>query len=171
MLKTNHPAPALSVPLLSGGTFDLSAETPKSFTLVIFYRGLHCPLCRKQLETDVIPNLGNLTDKGVTVVAISMDEEDRARKQEAEWAFGDLRVGYAMPEAMARDWGLYISAARDGSTEPAIFSEPGMTLVQPDGTVFAHWQQSVPFSRPRIEDLLPGLGFVIENGYPARGTA
>lgn len=170
MLKTNAPAPALSVPLLAGGTYDLSAETPRNFSLVIFFRGLHCPLCKQQIETDIVPNLGNLADTGVDVVAVSMDEEARARKQEAEWGFGDLRVGYAMPEAMARDWGLYISSSR-AEKEPAIFSEPGMTLIRPDGRVFAHWQQSVPFSRPLISDLLPGLKFVIENDYPARGTA
>lgn len=171
MLKTDAQAPAFRFPLLSGGTFDLTDEAPDHFTLVIFYRGLHCPLCRKQMETDVVPNLDALAEKGVTVIAVSMDEEARAREQQDEWAFGNLRVGYALPEAMARDWGLYISKAREGSSEPAIFSEPGMTLVRPDGRVFAHWQQSVPFARPQMEDLISGIGFIIDKGYPARGTA
>lgn len=171
MLKTDAPAPALRFPLLSGGTFDLSDQTPDHFTLVIFYRGLHCPLCKMQIENDLVPNLGKLAETGVTVVAVSMDEESRAREQEKDWGFGDLQVGYAMPEAMARDWGLYISSARPDSTEPATFSEPGMTLVGKDGKVFAHWQQSIPFARPKIADLLPGLAFVIDKGYPARGTA
>ncbi|MEM8822849.1 MAG: peroxiredoxin-like family protein [Pseudomonadota bacterium] len=172
MLKTDAPAPALRFPLVTGETFDLTAETPQHFTLVIFYRGLHCPLCRRQIETDVAPNLPKLTETGIGTVIVSMDEEVRVRKQQEDgWGFGDLRVGYDLPEATARDWGLYISTAREGSTEPPRFSEPGMTLVRPDGRVFAHWQQSVPFARPKIEDLIPGLEFVIANNYPPRGTA
>jgi peroxiredoxin len=171
MLRINAPAPALGFPLLSGDRFNLTGETPENFTLVIFYRGLHCPICRKQIETDVVPNLKALAEKGVEVVAVSMDEEERARKQEAEWNFNDLRVGYALTEATAREWGLYISSARNGSTEPEIFCEPGMTLVRPDGSVFAHWQQSVPFARPGMGDLISGVGFIVDNDYPARGTA
>ncbi|MEM8848730.1 MAG: peroxiredoxin-like family protein [Pseudomonadota bacterium] len=172
MLKTDAPAPALRFPLVTGETFDLADETPEHFTLVIFYRGVHCPLCRKQIETDVAPNLGKLAEIGLGIVAVSMDEEARVRKQQDDgWAFGDLRVGYALPEETARAWGLYISTARAGSTEPDRFAEPGMSLIRPDGRVFAHWQQSVPFARPRIEDLIPGLEFVIGNGYPPRGTA
>ncbi|MEM7641880.1 MAG: redoxin family protein [Pseudomonadota bacterium] len=172
MLKTDAAAPALRFPLVTGDTFDLTAETPDHFTLVIFYRGLHCPLCRRQIETDVAPNLDKLAATGVGAVAVSMDEEDRVRKQQEDgWGFGDLRVGYALPEDMARDWELYVSTARAGSTEPARFAEPAMSLIRPDGRVFAHWQQSVPFARPKIEDLIPGLEFVIENNYPPRGTA
>ncbi|MDB2407124.1 AhpC/TSA family protein [Jannaschia sp.] len=171
MLTTDAKAPALTVPLLGGGTFDLESEAPENFTLVIFYRGLHCPLCKRQMETDVVPHLAAFEGQGVSVVAISMDEEVRARKSAQDWDFGALRVGYAMPEAMARDWGLYLSKKREGSDEPDLFSEPGMTLVRSDGTVYAHWQQSVPFSRPKMEDLLGGLGFVLGKGYPARGTA
>ena len=170
MLATDKPAPALSVPLLGGGTFDLSAATPEHFTLVVFYRGKHCPLCTKQMEEDVIPALDQLRDKGVEVVAVSMDDEDRARQQAEGWTTKGLRVGHGMTEATAREWGLYISGAREGSEEPARFSEPGMTLVRPDGRVYAHWQQSVPFSRPKMADLLAGLGFIVEKGYPARGT-
>ncbi|WP_308916046.1 redoxin domain-containing protein [Jannaschia sp. LMIT008] len=170
MLKTDAQAPALAVPLLGGGTFDLSAETPRAFTLVLFYRGKHCPLCTKQMEEDVIPNLPNIAEAGLSVVAVSMDTEDRARDQAQDWVEAGLRVGHGMTEAQARDWGLYLSTARSDK-EPALFSEPGMTLVRPDGRVYAHWQQSVPFARPRIADLLGTIGFIVDNDYPARGTA
>lgn len=171
MLKTDAPAPALSVPTLGGGRFVLADAKPEHFTLVLFYRGLHCPLCRKQMEEDVVPNLGALRATGVDAVAVSMDSRERAEKQKTDgWGFGDLPVGYAMPESTAREWGLYISEARPGSTEPPVFSEPAMTLVRPDGRVYAHWQQSVPFARPKMGDLLAGLGFIIDKDYPARGT-
>jgi peroxiredoxin len=44
------PVPPLDVELADGGTFDVAAEKPASFTLVVFYRGLHCPICKTQLR-------------------------------------------------------------------------------------------------------------------------
>lgn len=170
MLATDRPAPALSVPLLGGGTYDLSAEAPEHFAVVLFYRGRHCPLCTRQMEEDVIPNLPAVAEAGMTVAAVSMDPEERARDQASGWVEAGLRVGYGMPEATARAWGLYLSTAR-AEKEPPLFSEPAMTLVRPDGRVYAHWQQSVPFARPRMADLLGAIGFIVENDYPARGIA
>lgn len=172
MIRTDQPAPALRLPLLGGATFDLAQEAPDAFTLVSFYRGLHCPLCKRQIEEDIVPNLDALAAFGIGVVVASMDDAERAAKQAESWGFGPLRVGYAMPEAMARDWGLFMSVPRPGTThEPALFSEPAMGLIRPDGRVFAWWQQSVPFARPKIADLLGNLQFVLDNDYPARGTA
>ena len=45
MLMPRQAVPALSVPTVGGGTFDLSAEASPRGTVVCFYRGLHCPLC------------------------------------------------------------------------------------------------------------------------------
>src|SRR5712671_5683932 len=42
--------PPLDVGLADGGTFDIAAEKPASFTLIVFYRGLHCPICKTQLR-------------------------------------------------------------------------------------------------------------------------
>jgi len=42
-------APALSLPLVGGGTYDLSAQSPGAATMVIFYRGYHCPVCQTYL--------------------------------------------------------------------------------------------------------------------------
>jgi len=171
MLATDTIAPALSVPLLGGGTFDLASATPDAFTLVVFYRGLHCPLCTRQMEEDVIPSLPGLGKLGVDVVVISMDDEGRATEQASGWTEEGLRGSYGLPEATARAWGLYISKGRPDTREPAYFSEPGMTVVRGDGRVFAHWQQSVPFARPKLAELVGGLSYVVENDYPARGTA
>ena len=55
--------------------------------------------------------------------------------------------------------------------EPALFSEPGLFLVDPDGTVFYEAVTSAPWGRPRIEDVLNGIDFVLANDYPARGEA
>ena len=49
MLMPRRPVPALSVPTLTHGGYLLTSETPQNFTLVVFYRGLHCPICLKYL--------------------------------------------------------------------------------------------------------------------------
>ena len=40
---------ALRVPTLDHGSFTLSEDAAPNFTLVVFYRSLHCPICLKYL--------------------------------------------------------------------------------------------------------------------------
>nr|NIR90840.1 AhpC/TSA family protein [Gammaproteobacteria bacterium]NIU06316.1 AhpC/TSA family protein [Gammaproteobacteria bacterium]NIV52881.1 AhpC/TSA family protein [Gammaproteobacteria bacterium]NIX87589.1 AhpC/TSA family protein [Gammaproteobacteria bacterium] len=56
-----------------------------------------------------------------------------------------------------------------GIEEPALFSEPALYLVRPDGTLYFGTVQTMPFARPRFADILQALDFVIKNDYPARG--
>ena len=75
--------------------------------------------------------------------------------------------------AAARDWGLFISSSRGktsaGIEEPAQFSEPGVFLVRPDGTLYWSAIQTMPFARPHFRELLSAVDFVIAKDYPARG--
>ena len=48
-LMPGAQAPSLKLPLVGGGTFDLAAEKPENFTMVLFYRGYHCPVCKGYL--------------------------------------------------------------------------------------------------------------------------
>lgn len=161
------PAPALTVDLTNGETWTLREQSPDAFTMVVFYRGLHCPVCKSYLK-----KLASLQDKyavrGVDVVAVSMDGEERARQTVEEWGLEDLSVGYGLDEQQARAWGLYLSSGIS-EKEPATFSEPGLFLVQPDGTLFYAAINSMPFGRPDLEGLLGALDFIDENDYPARG--
>ena len=168
MALATQPAPALSVPLLQGGTWTLADQTPGSFSIVVFYRGKHCPICKTYMkEIDAL--IDQAAEQGIEVVAISMDSEERARDTLDEIGTEKLKIGYAMDEATARAWGLYISSARPGTAEPEVFSEPGLFVVQPDGVVFFAQVQSAPFTRPDFAKLLGGLKFASENNYPARG--
>ena len=54
MLLPRRPVPELRVPTLAHGDFDLSADAPKLFTLISFYRGLHCPVCRMRYPAYVV---------------------------------------------------------------------------------------------------------------------
>lgn len=159
------PAPALDVPAL-GGTVGLGGGGKLS--LVFFYRGVHCPICKTQME-ELAGRRGELAEMGIETVAVSMDSEERARRQREEWDLGDMPIGYGLSEASAREWGLYISTkAKDA--EPDIFAEPGIVAVNPDGSLYALWLQTVPFARPTLDGLKKGLSFVLDNDYPVRGT-
>ncbi len=163
-------APALDLPLVGGGRFELAASAPDQFTLFVAYRGVHCPQCQKQLS-ELDGRLGELREVGVDeVVAASGDDQERAERAVREWELANLRVAYGMDEATMRAWGLYLSKGLTDS-EPARFSEPGLFLVRPDASLYSAHVQSVPFARPRLDDLLTALAFVREQDYPARGEA
>jgi len=92
-----------------------------------------------------------------------------AKKTGAE----QLRVGYVLALKSARQWGLTISTSRGktsiGIEEPALFSEPGLFLVRPDGTLYWGSTQTMPFARPHFDEILGAIDFVVKNDYPARG--
>ncbi|MDP1530895.1 MAG: hypothetical protein Q8M05_16050 [Rhodoferax sp.] len=48
-LMPRDPVPALNVALTTGERFVLGANPGEKFDLVVFYRGLHCPICAKYL--------------------------------------------------------------------------------------------------------------------------
>ena len=70
-------------------------------------------------------------EKGVGVIALSTDSEERAARAKTDWGLPRLRVGYGFSLSAAREWGLFLSAGRGttsiGVEEPALFAEPGTT--------------------------------------------
>ncbi len=169
MLKPGQKVPALDLPLTIDAQYDLSKQSPEHFTLVVFYRGKHCPICKNQLA-ELGGRLDEFTKRGVNVVAVSMDGKDRAMHVDAQWETGDVPLAYGMSEETAREWGLYISEGREDSDEPKTFSEPGMFLVRPDGSLYFASTQNAPFTRPPLDQLLQGIDYIVKNGYPVRGT-
>ena len=171
-LIPRQPVPALAVPLLGGGWFEIEKERPEHFSFVVFYRGLHCPICRTQLG-ELETKLPEFAKRGVNVVALSSDTVERAERTRQEWKLVDLPLGYGLDLAVARAWGLYISTSRGmtstGIEEPALFSEPGLFLVRPDRTLYFASVQTMPFARPHFTDILAAIDFVTAKNYPARG--
>lgn len=173
-LMPAQPVPDLAVATTDGGTWRLSERTPKNFSLIVIYRGLHCPICKKYL-LQFQDSLGDFADRGVDLLVLSSDDEARAKKSVADWGLGALTVGYGLSHDDARRWGLYLSKGRPQPdpakiAEPAIFAEPGLFLVRPDGTLFFGSVQTMPFTRPPVAELLKGIDHVLANDYPPRGT-
>ena len=164
--------PQLVVPLVGGGRFNIASEVSERFTMIVFYRGLHCPICKTQLG-DLELKLPDFAKRGVSVVAISSDAAERAERSKQEWRLPNLRLGYSLDLQVARSWGLYVSTSlgmtSTGIEEPALFSEPAIFLVRPDRTLYFGSVQTMPFARPHFADILGALDFVIAKNYPARG--
>jgi peroxiredoxin len=172
MLMPRRPVPALHVPTLAHGDYQLAGEAPPNFTLVVFYRGLHCPICLKYL-LELARLQPEFEQRGVRVVAISGDTRERAEALAQKLRSSDLRIGYGLPLAAAREWGLYLSTSRGqtsiGIEEPALFSEPGVFIVRSDGTLYYGAVQTMPFARPHFDELLAAIDFALAKNYPARG--
>lgn len=168
-IKPRTKAPNLDLPTVAGGRFDLAAQHPQSFTMLEFYRGLHCPICKTYLR-ELDRRVDEFAKNGVEVVAISTDTEERAAQSRKDWGIQRLAMAHGLSIDQARQWGLYISASIK-KDEPPLFAEPGLFLIRPDGTLYCASIQTMPFARPSFADVLQAAAFVTEKNYPARGEA
>ena len=163
------PAPELAFDVLGAeeDRWDLRKAEPDAFSLLIFYRGLHCPICKGYLQQFEML-FDELSSRGVELVALSMDTEERARRAKAHWGLAKLPIGYDLDEATVRRWGLYLSEAIT-KDETHRFSEPGLFLVRKDGTLHYAAINSMPFGRPQPREVLEAIDFIREKDYPPRG--
>ncbi|MGD9868683.1 MAG: peroxiredoxin-like family protein [Hyphomicrobiales bacterium] len=171
-LFPGQPVPALTVPTVAAGQWTLAEQTPRNFTMIVVYRGLHCSICSRYLA-DLDKKLPAFAERGVEVIAMSADPRDRAERACKDWNLAELNIGYEMPPQKAREWGLYLSARRykpiTGIEELPLFIEPGLFLVRPDKTLYWACVQTMPFARPGFDDVLRALDLVNEKNYPPRG--
>lgn len=168
-LMPDTKAPSLTVDTVGGGSWSLAEQKPEKFTMVVFYRGLHCPVCKGYLQ-GLDKLVSDYTAAGVPVVAVSMNDESKARQSKEEWGIENLTLGYGLSESDARDWGLYVSTAfKEGEADR--FNEPGLFLVRPDGRLYLINISNMPWGRPDLGELLGKINFAVEKNYPARGTA
>lgn len=168
-LQAGDIFPKQQVPMLGGGTLTLGQPGgDHDWQMVVVYRGLHCPMCKKYLA-----KLETVKDRflaqGVDVVAVSGDPEEKAR------AFVDevgvtVPVGYGLGTDQMRALGLYISEPRSPQETDRPFPEPGIFVINDQGRVQIIDISNAPFARPDIEVLAGGVQFIRANDYPVRGT-
>lgn len=168
----NQLVPDLSVPLVGGPRWRLCDQKPQHFTMLVFYRGLHCSECKAYL-TEAEARLKEFRGRGVSVIALSSDSEERGIATEKTWSLEFLPLAYGVTPRQARSYGLYLSRGRGvtqlGLEEPALFVEPGLFLIRPDRTLFFASVQNMPFARPPLCDVLRMIEWSVANHYPARG--
>ncbi|MBW8054821.1 MAG: AhpC/TSA family protein [Nitrospira sp.] len=173
-VKPRTKSPELEIETLDEGQWRLSDQKPENFTMIVAYRGLHCPICRTYLS-ELDRNAEEFGKRGVEVIAVSTDTLERAAQTKDEWKLRNLRIGYGLSIPKAREWGLYISSSRGktsaGVVEPNQFNEPGVFLIKPDQTLYASSVATMPFARPHFKEVLAAIDFIVEKDYPARGEA
>ena len=168
-IKPRLQAPSLEFDIVGGGRWRLGAVEPDIFDMIVVYRGLHCPQCKAYLG-DLEAKLADFSQRGVAIVAVSVDTRERAERTKVEWGLNHLCLGYGLTLACARDWELFVSRAiRDG--EPPEFVEPGLFLVKPDGSLFFASRGNAPWGRPLLDQVLRGIDTAIERKSLARGEA
>lgn len=173
-LMPRQPVPSLELPLVGGGSWSLADQAPENFTMVVFYRGMHCPVCRTYV-TELDRLVDDFAARGVGVVVASSDTLERAEQTVRDWGLQNLGVGYGLAIDKAREWGLYVSTSRGktslGIVEPDLFSEPGLFVMRPDRTLYMASVNTMPFARTHFKEILGALDFILKNDYPARGEA
>ncbi len=173
-LKPRQAVPALEFDLVVVGRWRLADERPRTFSMIVFYRGLHCPVCRRY-TSELNGMIEEFEKRGVSTVITSTDQKERAEQAITQWGLQKLKVGHGVPIETARRWGLYISSGRGatsaGVEEPALFAEPGLFLVKPDATLYWLSVSSMPFARPHFGEIAQAIEFAVSKDYPARGEA
>ncbi len=168
LLAAGKALPTVSFPLVSGGDTTVGGAKDR-WTLLVVYRGKHCPRCKKYLnQLEAMQKDWN--DAGIDVVVVSADRKEKAEADVAEfgWTFP---VGYDLAEADMRKLGLYVSDPLSPEETDRRFAEPGIYVIKPDGVVQIVAVSNGPAARPDLVELLDGSIFNIKNDRPARGLA
>ena len=150
---------------VGGGSWSLSDQ--EDWTLIAFYRGLHCPGCQaylRQMDREV----DNFRRIGVQLIAISGDTRERAEQAQREWKLENLTIGHGLAVESMSDWGLFLSKGIS-EHEPELFSEPGLFVIKPDSSVYYVAVNSMTFGRPHMSEMLKALEVKISQDAPARG--
>ena len=144
--------PAMEAHLVGGGEWRLAEEHPAKLALLVFYCGVHSPICRKWLGS-LERLLPRFVEHGVSVIALSCDTREEAERAKRDWKLAELRVGYGVEPEDARKAGLYLSEGKG-----RFYTEPAILAVQPgEGTLYAAWLQSQAHARPRFADVLAAV--------------
>ena len=163
-------APKLKLKTTADCDWNLEDEKKENMTLVVFYRGKHCPIC-KQYLTELDQRAKDFRNQGVSgLVAVSADNEEKAKAVQEEWGIKNIKIAYGLSLDAMKDWGLFISRAIKES-EPDYFCEPGLFLISDGNQIYFAAINSMPFGRPHIDDVVEALKFIKAEHYPPRGTA
>lgn len=165
--RVGQPVEQTSFPSLSGEAISIG-QAKDRWTLLIVYRGRHCPRCKRFLNK-LNAALSDWTDL-LDVVVVSADTKEKAEADKAEFGW-DFPLCYGMTEPQMRALGLYVSEPLSEAETTDIFAEPGTFALRPDGTLMLTDISNGPAARPDLEELLDGMRFNIENNRPVRGTA
>ncbi|WP_223422915.1 redoxin domain-containing protein [Tateyamaria pelophila] len=161
--------PQIEIPRLGEVTITLGIpQEGRDWQLVVIYRGLHCPLCKKYLA-QLEEMQGQFHEIGVDVVVASGDPEAKAQVMTDEKGLS-LPMGYGLSVEQMKTLGLYVSDPRSAQETDRPFAEPGLFVINGEGRIQMVDVSNAPFLRPDLPGVLGGITFIRNNDYPIRGT-
>lgn len=168
--KTGQPLPDFTVDLLQGGSWQSKDQPSEQMILLVVYRGMWCGHCKHQLQS--LERLyEQFAERGVEIVAVSADTENRAREMAVDYGLSKLSVGYQMPISSAREMGVFISK-QEKEIEMPLFCEPASFLINKEGNIQAAWIASNAFARTSADAMLAYVDFLAQHsGRAPRGSA
>ena len=151
----------------AGETMTIGGDKDR-WTMLVVYRGKHCPRCKRYLNklNDMLADWTAIMD--VVVVSADTEEKAVADQQEFGWKF---ELGYGLEVDRMRKLGLYVSEPLSEAETTDMFAEPGTFALRPDGSLMLVDISNGPAARPDLVELLDGMKFNITNDRPVRGTA
>lgn len=163
--------PALAVSDIRDTLVDISKPTGDAdWQMVVVYRGRHCPLCTKFLNS-LAGFRQRLLDIGIDVAAVSGDSKAQLREHKSRLDV-NFPLFHGLTQEQMQDLGLYISIPRSEKETDHNFAEPGLFVINAEGKVQVTDLSNNPFARPDLEVFVSGLEWIRapENNYPIRGT-
>lgn len=156
----------MSFSKLGGGKITIGGER-ENWTLLVVYRGKHCPRCKKYLN--ILNEMRNQWhEAGFDVLVLSADPVEKAQADQIEfgWRFD---LAYGLREDQMTTLGLYVTDPLSPSETDRRFAEPGTYVIRPDGSILLISISNGPSARPELVELLDGMIFTKENDRPPRG--
>lgn len=168
-----HPGsafPSISAALLNGEEAVLGQpQHGASWQLVVVYRGKHCPLCTRYLNS-LEQYKAALLETGVDVIAVSGDSKEQLEAH-LEQLSVSFPLAYGLTSEQMQALGTYISDPRSPQETDHPFAEPALFVVNQQGNVHVVDYSNNPFVRPDLATLVSGLSWIRDpkNNYPIRG--
>jgi peroxiredoxin len=157
----------MTLPKLGGGNITIGGQKD-NWTLLVVYRGKHCPRCKKYLNLlDTMKD--DWANAGFDVAVVSADTQEKAKADQAEFGWG-FDLGYDLSEAQMETLGLYVTDPLSASESDRRFAEPGTYVIRADGSLIVVALSNGPAARPDLAELFDGMVFNKTNDRPARGT-
>lgn len=159
--------PPMSFSRLGGGTIEVGGPRER-WTLLVVYRGKHCPRCKKYLNT-LNDMRAKWDEAGFDVVVVSADPAEKAEADRAEFGWE-----FALCHDLSRDQmdslGVYVTQPLSEAETDRPFAEPGVFVLRPDGSLLLIAISNGPSARPDLAELLDGMIFTKTKDRPPRGT-
>ena len=163
--------PALQVYDHDETNIDISKRTGDAdWQMVIVYRGRHCPLCTRFLNS-LSGFRQRLLDIGIDIAAVSGDSKEQIQEH-LDRLDANFSLFHGLTIEQMEELGLYISIPRFEQETNHNFAAPGLFVIDADGKVQAVDLSNNPFARPDLEMLVSGLEWIRspDNNYPIRGA-